>query len=443
MHRIIIYCFLAVSSVHAQQSYLFEPGTEIYDIEGSSFFAYKVDNNKLSIQEIGQDGSVLWSDSIPFFQPQQSIDAVHIEHFKNTEVYGIFLQHQLTDTLIVEGYALSLQNYNYLGNNVDTLLSDYVINTCSYADTNLYLMTTVDQSGVRKHAAFSVNQAMDFEQVAPLDSIITNPVTPSLFYSFQDSIYHLFDLYGTVYNNHYSNDFSQQGAYTSVAPPIYDYSTVIYRKAYNQDSLFFMRYAYNFATDTNAWVFSWMNHEFEVLNEFHHTYSNNQLYYSIGLNKVVLTDNSIVILATTAGPGVVFENYLFEYDHQFNFICSYLLDTDPNNTTLTALNGSAYLKIETLNDLTLHMVDDCGIAASPALAKEQKFHIYPNPTSEQIQLTATSDMVGKEFIVVNQWGSVVVKYTITSTNMLIDLSHLPAGVYFFNAEGNTQKIVKY
>ena len=73
------------------------------------------------------------------------------------------------------------------------------------------------------------------------------------------------------------------------------------------------------------------------------------------------------------------------------------------------------------------------------------FSIYPNPSSNQINLKATSGIIGSTYSIYDYTGKVIMEGKIRQENTLIDLKHLAIGMYVFSAgtyKKQTIKIIK-
>lgn len=95
-------------------------------------------------------------------------------------------------------------------------------------------------------------------------------------------------------------------------------------------------------------------------------------------------------------------------------------DVDPNAGVINAWysqNGSSYIVL-TLDHLTT------GI---PAAEQQSAYTVYPNPASEFINITTDR---AETFVICNAFGQEVLTQTSNSTQTRIDVSALPAGVYY-------------
>jgi hypothetical protein len=60
--------------------------------------------------------------------------------------------------------------------------------------------------------------------------------------------------------------------------------------------------------------------------------------------------------------------------------------------------------------------------------------IYPNPASTSINLQMNNDFIGKDFIIYDAVGKVILKDKITSTLHTIDISELAVGSYILRID---------
>ena len=69
--------------------------------------------------------------------------------------------------------------------------------------------------------------------------------------------------------------------------------------------------------------------------------------------------------------------------------------------------------------------------------------VFPNPFNDAIHLEVDPRLVGKDFIVYDQIGKVVISERIGSVHNSIDLSNLSSGIYFLRAgTENAFKLIK-
>lgn len=76
--------------------------------------------------------------------------------------------------------------------------------------------------------------------------------------------------------------------------------------------------------------------------------------------------------------------------------------------------------------------------------KWKEAHLYPNPAIHSINISLEYDdrWVGKEMLVMDMIGNIVIRKIISSTNQQIEVNRLPAGIYFIQAQKGTEKLIK-
>lgn len=66
--------------------------------------------------------------------------------------------------------------------------------------------------------------------------------------------------------------------------------------------------------------------------------------------------------------------------------------------------------------------------------------VYPNPTTSRINLNINQNILGSAYTITNTIGEVILSGNLNISNMSIDLSKLPKGLYFMNIEKTHQSI---
>jgi len=73
-----------------------------------------------------------------------------------------------------------------------------------------------------------------------------------------------------------------------------------------------------------------------------------------------------------------------------------------------------------------------------------RMKLYPNPAMEELTVEISDDFVGAQFELINAHGKVLRKANVPSASFAVQLSHLPAGVYFIKIGNNTQsKLMRF
>ena len=101
--------------------------------------------------------------------------------------------------------------------------------------------------------------------------------------------------------------------------------------------------------------------------------------------------------------------------------------------------------------VTFRLTDDLNVADLPETAS---FRIYPNPTTGELRMENGEwrmesieiyDVYGRKLYEHNNsYGLMVLRsYDLTTDGVVLNISHLPAGIYFLRVNGRTVKVVKY
>ena len=94
------------------------------------------------------------------------------------------------------------------------------------------------------------------------------------------------------------------------------------------------------------------------------------------------------------------------------------------------------------NDVWTYMLTSPIVAGIEEVSNATTYSVYPNPTSSSIQIRSGQGVFGREYIVTNLKGQVLLQGEITSTENRLDLSALESGVYMINIDAETVRIIK-
>lgn len=84
------------------------------------------------------------------------------------------------------------------------------------------------------------------------------------------------------------------------------------------------------------------------------------------------------------------------------------------------------------------------LTAQFELNEQKEFHLFPNPTNDEINLLVNPADVGNYFIIFDPEGRIVFRLQVMQTNQLIKITDLADGIYYgkFSGSSNSKKIVK-
>ena len=78
----------------------------------------------------------------------------------------------------------------------------------------------------------------------------------------------------------------------------------------------------------------------------------------------------------------------------------------------------------------------------PDTVNDLKFSLYPNPASREINLETNNNIVDSNYVITSSNGSVMLSGKLSESNVKIDISSFPAGMYYFKISGIINKSFK-
>ena len=141
-----------------------------------------------------------------------------------------------------------------------------------------------------------------------------------------------------------------------------------------------------------------------------------KIYNTLGQMEAIVINDSIM----SAG------NYIFTRNYNLMPVGVYYVTMQTGSITL----AKKVLKID-------------GPAAIETIDAKNDFYIYPNPTSSILNVDFRIQNEKTEVQVIDVLGNEVIpKSKIVNQKCTLDVSSLPAGVYFIRASTSTQKFIK-
>jgi len=136
--------------------------------------------------------------------------------------------------------------------------------------------------------------------------------------------------------------------------------------------------------------------------------------------------------------GLNFGSGLKSQDSMLGICITNLSANTSYNYSLKALGeNSAVLETKTGTFTT----KNSNITAAPTVEKNNLV-VYPNPTKGLISINSEQLTINNVVTVYSSIGTVVGTFVCTPNNNIIDISHLPNGVYFVQVNGQKVKVVK-
>jgi hypothetical protein len=133
---------------------------------------------------------------------------------------------------------------------------------------------------------------------------------------------------------------------------------------------------------------------------------------------------------------------------------NYSLNTIDNNQPYMIFGGSTYASSDYNGKL-----DDIGIwdrvltneeisklfnptLGLPAEMNDNLFLVYPNPTNENLSLGVSNDLLGKQYLITDFSGRIILQGKINVLNQIIELTNVYNGSYLLQVENSNAKAIK-
>ncbi len=437
----LIALLLNTCLLDAQEILILPESSGLYDLPGDHFLTSEIRNGKVYLTERGDDGAIVWKDSLAFAVPVDTVSNFVLSRFGNTDQYAAILQKvpfNSSDVNIYQFSKLDLSTHTWSGYLVDTIPGYHPVMPLQQADTSTYLFFPWGELGFETRR---LNSDMNLQGMAPKDSI-DNFTTP------QDSRFRLVDdliwkntgsdLY--IRSTAYSADgISKMQEYNGIVHSMYPSGAVHYRNFVNDDSLLII------SSSIGEWRFMYYEKNLAVIDSVKYyvpTISNYTARYRI--QNAVVHEGKIYIFAYNT----VYSNWsrIFVYDFNFDLVCeipvSMLYD---ERQMLEVVNGKVYFKDKPDDSMvSLYEVEACmftsGVGEVDIL---DGISVYPNPVQGTLNVRLP-DYFGDyvEVLLLDQLGNVVLTQKVFGQDGVVDLSGLARGVYFLKVGERSIKVVK-
>lgn len=81
------------------------------------------------------------------------------------------------------------------------------------------------------------------------------------------------------------------------------------------------------------------------------------------------------------------------------------------------------------------------VTSVPDVPKNNEFKVYPNPAKEQVTIECPENSVGKDIVMTDLNGRVILRKEITSIKQSISLDSISPGLYIISISKNNESIV--
>jgi len=118
------------------------------------------------------------------------------------------------------------------------------------------------------------------------------------------------------------------------------------------------------------------------------------------------------------------------------------LFTNGQRDHMRALFEEGGFRSSILSSKALGVPSAQGIALPDSVIEISAIHLYPNPTRSELTLDVKNDnsWIGKEIIVTNVTGNVMLHHVITSVSDKLKTDNLQSGIYFIHGNNNGKKL---
>lgn len=444
-------------NLFCQTNYTITQNSSIYDLPNGDFLTAIALNDSTFIKHYDFSGNLIWENYLTFNTANTQVRFNKISRFKNTDEYLINSYYDPTpstshwsgftnDTLVYQFTKLNLTNHVFSSSVIDTF-SCAGISLVEMKDTSIYLMVS-DKSlnnSPFNHATYSINQFMEVSLIAPLDSIIVYPYGGT-YNVFGDSIYHHQELAGTHFMKKYSTSMSKLDSTGTVITTNQYFNSTCYKQFVNDDSLFVFTKGSTPGSYAEKWRMDWRNSDLtqiattEISAPLFEDGPLNLLRYTTNFGMVAIDkmNKNIVVLAEKYGSSQQnTDQKIFIYDYNFNLICEGPVTFDNSDQNrLIELNNRVYLKANT----ELFLVDCQSIGIEQLLMVTNDHIVYPNPASNELNITSSSEINNIELFELN--GRKINEFNVNNNNISIDISNLNTGMYILHITSGSQKFIK-
>lgn len=81
------------------------------------------------------------------------------------------------------------------------------------------------------------------------------------------------------------------------------------------------------------------------------------------------------------------------------------------------------------------------VTSVPEVPRNNEFKVYPNPAKEQVTIECPENSVGKDIVMTDLNGRVILRKEITSIKQSISLDSISPGLYIISISKNNESIV--
>lgn len=453
---LVIFACLSLNLL-AQSSFQISSMDEIVDFDGPYYYTISHQGDQFSFKEFDVDNheqseSVL---DVSGFEGSSDVKFHSMTRYGDSDNFLVVLRRWLVNGNTIWD-ADSIENHYFRFNRNTESFDLHVIDTTfghdmkiqSNADNEVFKINLSGFNGAsdgtnQSGELIAVSDQLIFTQLAPPDSIVEPNGNIGTYRINNDSLF----FFLTYNSNIYLQKYSSQGHY--IGGNYVDVSngisyTHFFGLKYFQDSIF---------TVLNGTVGDFNSGYQEVFRLFSTNYDLDEVYHDIQLyqsgafemhdGQIDYVNKHVVVLAKSIIDLITVPMEVLIFDFQGNLICQSQIPYHHLNTEvgLESLNGIVYLKHAVNDSIDQWEPFTCGIlnAESNSEIPMDELIIYPNPTSDVLQVQST---FSGNFQINDLQGRMVYEQKANSGVTSIDVSKLKGGNYIIKFFGEGKVIQK-
>ncbi len=440
---ILIFC---CAWIQGQESYSFPGQSRFLELPGNSFLVYRFAGSTTYLQEIDEDGSLLWEDSVAFQAGDSAVYLNSLLRFEGTTDFLLIMRKSLHNILPEESdYLFQFTRFSLSNHNQQHRLDSLTLrklHAFPMQDTTicvLHYKNTSPLSVYRELESYAIDRNLAVTLIAPQDSmrIVDDQMYEPFFFQEADTIHQLFTTTDSLLTKRWLPDMSDLSPgqdYASAYRLPGDYFNVYnFYRPLSPDSLLVVSYGVDMGSFDLHWFFGWFDYRLNVRRSA-------TLTSYFGIREVIFANDTIYVLAYSQGD-LDPTHRILSFDREFNLLCQteYL----SFNLALEALNDAPYLG-NYAGGWHYEAMDGCGQVSLPE-NPVKKTVLYPNPVRERLRIEHSFPGTAAVRLL-DFSGRVVRDFGWQPPGTELDLKPLAPGIYFVEiscgAVRELHKIVK-
>ncbi len=453
-----IFVFIQSHTLLSQNQFNFPANTKFYEIPGDNFLALTRINSKIHVSEVNQTGSVIWTDSIGFIVPIDTIDFFDITQFKGTDEFVVYFKKNLSSEVIQGNKVYQFSKFNrsvqaFTQHRIDTIVSMFDLKKLPMNSDSIYFFSERrDNNNLFFYETYTLSSNLDFQLITPADTMFTNFFyVNSRFFSIDNKIYKM----------GISNDYTEIDVYTDSVKFVSSASWITGQSNYDvyvnmikeviSDTLLFFSEGKNYSQTESTWYFELHDLQLNSIrsNSFTSPYSLGQLNVKEYDEISSVSYNNRMIYVLTHNDYHPERYIVYVYDLEFSLVCKIQVPFTYENFTLNRwirnFNDMVYTYVCNNNSsvCTYDLINTCFKVADINSNDLAEISLYPNPVLNVLTVDLSPKHNFTSFTITNLLGINVLSGDFYSKSIQIDVSSLSSGTYFFYLNSDSSESIRF